>query len=48
VDSSGRTLEKLHGKLFSTPFLEMHDTAADVRTCAKCLFELQLLVIIAA
>ena len=35
------TLQELHRKLFGGPFALAHDAQADVRTCAKCFFELR-------
>jgi DNA polymerase III epsilon subunit-like protein len=35
------TLEELHRALFGAPLASAHDAAADVRSCAKCFFELK-------
>jgi DNA polymerase III epsilon subunit-like protein len=35
------TLQELHRKLFGSPLALAHDAQADVRTCAKCFFELR-------
>ena len=35
------TLQELHSKLFGSPLALAHDAQADVRTCAKCFFELR-------
>ena len=35
------TLQELHCKLFGSPLALAHDAQADVRTCAKCFFELR-------
>jgi len=34
-------LPELHAKLFGAPQAEAHEVAADIRTCAKCFFELR-------
>jgi DNA polymerase III epsilon subunit-like protein len=34
-------LAELHAKLFGAPMAEAHEVAADIRTCAKCFFELR-------
>ena len=35
------TLQELHRKLFGSPLALAHDAQVDVRTCAKCFFELR-------
>jgi DNA polymerase III epsilon subunit-like protein len=34
-------LSELHAKLFGAPMQEAHEVSVDIRTCAKCFFELR-------